>query len=79
MRRSIRKLEPPAMYCQQLVYEELLKIAEAACPGELGRFPVLQRRLAAAVLEFIQVGLRAFRIQGCKFRVPLILLIPKSP
>jgi len=32
-----------------------LKIAEAAAPRDLGRFPALQRRLAAAVLEYIQV------------------------
>jgi hypothetical protein len=38
-----------------LVHEELLKIAEAAAPKDLGRFPALQRRLAAAVLEYIQV------------------------
>jgi hypothetical protein len=37
------------------VHEELLKIAEAAAPKDLGRFPALQRRLAAAVLEYIQV------------------------
>jgi hypothetical protein len=41
---------------QDLVHEELLKIAEAAAPKDLGRFPALQRRLAAAVLEYIQVG-----------------------
>lgn len=40
---------------QDLVHEELLKIAEAAAPKDLGRFPALQRRLAAAVLEYIQV------------------------
>jgi hypothetical protein len=33
-----------------------LKIAEAAAPRDLGRFPALQRRLATAVLEYIQVG-----------------------
>jgi dynamin 1-like protein len=55
VRRSIRKLEAPGLTCLQLVYDELLKIAEAAAPPELARFPVLQRRLAAAVLEFIQV------------------------
>jgi hypothetical protein len=42
---------------QELVHEELLKIAEAAAPRDLGRFPALQRRLAAAVLEYIQVTL----------------------
>lgn len=41
---------------QELVHEELLKIAEAAAPRDLGRFPALQRRLAGAVLEYIQVG-----------------------
>lgn len=41
---------------QELVHEELLKIAEAAAPKDLGRFPALQRRLATAVLEYIQVG-----------------------
>jgi hypothetical protein len=43
-----------------MVYEELLRIAEAACPRDLPRFPYLQRRLAQAVLEFIQArgGLR---------------------
>lgn len=55
VRRSISKLLQPAMTCKDLVYDELLKIAEAACPRDLGRFPVLQRRLAAAVLDFIQV------------------------
>ena len=42
---------------KELVYDELLRIAEAACPAELARFPALQRRLATAVLEFIQVCL----------------------
>lgn len=42
---------------QDLVHEELLKIAEAAAPKDLSRFPALQRRLAAAVLEYIQVRL----------------------
>jgi hypothetical protein len=37
-----------------MVYEELLRIAEGACPRDLPRFPNLQRRLAASVLEFIQ-------------------------
>lgn len=52
---------PPPLVCahqnppKELVHEELLKIAEAAAPRDLGRFPALQRRLATAVLEYIQV------------------------
>lgn len=57
---------------QELVHEELLKIAEAAAPRDLGRFPALQRRLATAVLEYIQVG--GGHCQGLGFRVK-----PKPP
>ncbi|WIA15453.1 hypothetical protein OEZ85_002099 [Tetradesmus obliquus] len=56
VRRSIGRLMSPALSCKDLVHEELLKIAEAAAPKDLGRFPALQRRLAAAVLEYIQSG-----------------------
>lgn len=42
---------------KELVYSELLRTAEAACPSDLSRFPALQRRLAQAVLEFIQVSI----------------------
>eukprot|EP00879_Flechtneria_rotunda_P015506 GHRR01016216.1.p1 GENE.GHRR01016216.1~~GHRR01016216.1.p1 ORF type:complete len:589 (+),score=198.40 GHRR01016216.1:203-1969(+) len=56
VRRSISKLAGPALNCKELVHEELLKIAEAAAPTDLGRFPALQRRLAAAVLEYMQSG-----------------------
>lgn len=38
------------------MHEELLKIAEAASPKDLGRFPALQRRLATAVIDYIQVS-----------------------
>jgi hypothetical protein len=55
VRRSIGRLTQPALCCKDLVHEELLKIAEAAAPRDLGRFPALQRALAAAVLEYIQV------------------------
>lgn len=56
VRRAIVKLLDPALQCSELVYDELLKIAEAACPRELSRFPTLQKRLATAVLEYIQSG-----------------------
>ncbi|KAF8057938.1 DRP3A [Scenedesmus sp. PABB004] len=56
VRRSIGRLMSPALACKELVHEELLKIAEAAAPRDLGRFPALRRRLAAAVLEYIQAG-----------------------
>eukprot|EP00878_Enallax_costatus_P013508 GHUV01014123.1.p1 GENE.GHUV01014123.1~~GHUV01014123.1.p1 ORF type:complete len:883 (+),score=283.34 GHUV01014123.1:471-3119(+) len=56
VRRSIGRLMGPALTCKELVHEELLKIAEAAAPKDLGRFPVLQRRLATAVIEYIQAG-----------------------
>lgn len=46
----------PLPQVKDLVYEELLRIAEAACPRDLPRFPALQRRLAQAVLDFIQAG-----------------------
>ena len=41
---------------QDLVHSELLKIAEAAAPKDLGRFPALQNRLGNAVLDYIKVG-----------------------
>lgn len=58
---------------QELVHEELLKIAEAAAPRDLGRFPALQRRLAAAVLEYIQVRtcwVSGYVCAGCLRRCP---------
>jgi hypothetical protein len=48
-----------------MVYEELLRIAEAACPKDLSRFPQLQRRLAQAVLDFIQA--RRVELLSCVF------------
>ncbi|GBF90976.1 hypothetical protein Rsub_03831 [Raphidocelis subcapitata] len=56
VRRAITKLLAPSLQVKDMVYEELLRIAEGACPRDLPRFPNLQRRLAAAVLEFIQAG-----------------------
>eukprot|EP00775_Hariotina_reticulata_P001703 gene1703-2048_t len=56
VRRSIGRLLAPSLNCKELVHEELLKIAEAASPKDLGRFPALQRRLATAVIDYIQAG-----------------------
>jgi len=56
VRRSVMMLLPPALSCKDAVYEELLRIAEVACPAEIARFPGLQRGLAGAVLEFIRSG-----------------------
>jgi hypothetical protein len=55
---------------QELVHEELLKIAEAAAPPDLGRFPALQRQLAAAVLGYIQVGTMVLCIHVCVRKTP---------
>lgn len=38
--------------------EELLRIAQLACPAQLSQFPTLQRHLQAAVLASIQAGAR---------------------
>ncbi len=37
VRRSILALLPPALMCKDLVYEELLHIAEQTCPNEAVR------------------------------------------
>ncbi len=37
VRRSIAALLPPALTCKELVYEELLNIAEQTCPKEAAR------------------------------------------
>ncbi|KXZ51969.1 hypothetical protein GPECTOR_11g91 [Gonium pectorale] len=55
-RRAIQQLMPPALSCKERVHEELVKIAEQACPPEAGRFPSLQRHLAHAVVDFIASG-----------------------
>ena len=36
--------------------QELLRIAEQACPRDATRFPALQRALAHAVMDFIRSG-----------------------
>lgn len=56
VQRAIKRLLAPALQCKELVYDELLRIAEQACPPELDKYPVLQRRLATSVLIWIQQG-----------------------
>eukprot|EP00798_Chlamydomonas_sp_ICE-L_P011575 gene11575-34274_t len=56
VRRAIHQLLGPSLACKEAVYEELLRIAEQACPKEASRFPHLQRSLAASILEFIKSG-----------------------
>jgi len=56
VRRALLQLLPPSLQCKDLVHEELLRIAEQACPKDASRFPGLQRALASAVLDFIRLG-----------------------
>ena len=56
VRRAITQLLPPALHCKEAVHEELLRIAEQACPHAAARFPALQRALAHAVMDFIRSG-----------------------
>ncbi len=37
-RRAIGQLLPPALSCKERVHEELVRIAEQACPPEAGRW-----------------------------------------
>ncbi|KAG2490563.1 hypothetical protein HYH03_010957 [Edaphochlamys debaryana] len=55
-RRAVQQLLAPALHCKERVHEELVRIAEQACPPEAARFPTLQRHLAHAVVEFIRSG-----------------------
>ncbi|KAJ9521046.1 hypothetical protein QJQ45_022772 [Haematococcus lacustris] len=53
VRKSVAALLPPCLSCKEGVHQELLHIAEQACPREAIRFPGLQRALAGAVVDFI--------------------------
>eukprot|EP00198_Chlamydomonas_reinhardtii_P007892 XP_001697229.1 dynamin-related GTPase [Chlamydomonas reinhardtii] len=55
-RRAVQQLMQPALGCKERVHEELVRIAEQACPPEAARFPQLQRHLAHAVVDFIHSG-----------------------
>ncbi|GIL71585.1 hypothetical protein Vretimale_710 [Volvox reticuliferus] len=55
-RRAVQQLMAPSLSCKDRVHEELVRIAEAACPPETARFPQLQRHLAHAVVDFIRSG-----------------------
>ena len=37
VRRAIAQLLPPALHCKEAVHEELLRIAEQACPRDAAR------------------------------------------
>lgn len=56
VKRAITLLLTPSLQCKETVHEELLKIAETACPRDAARFPALQRALAHAVMDFIRSG-----------------------
>ncbi|KAG1666352.1 hypothetical protein FOA52_007890 [Chlamydomonas sp. UWO 241] len=56
VRRAISLLLQPSLQCKEAVHDELLRIAEAACPRHATRFPTLQRSLAHAVMDFIRGG-----------------------
>lgn len=55
-RRAIERLLPPSLQCKEYVHAELLRIAAAAAPPDVARFPALQAVLAEAVEEYIAQG-----------------------
>ena len=44
VRRAIHQLLSPSLACKEAVYEELLRIAEQACPKEAARYVYVQGR-----------------------------------